>query len=108
MILPRRTYTSSTMAYGYLKPRFELGRTVATKGTSPLCEYLVPFLHRHHCGDWGDLDPEDKAANEHALTADLRIVSKYHVKGDNGTTHPIYIITEWDRSLTTIMLASEY
>lgn len=96
------------MAYGYPQPRFELGRTVATIGTSRLCDHLVPLLHRHHCGDWGDLDPEDKAANEHALTANLRIVSKYHVKDDAGTVHPIYVITEWDRSLTTIMLASEY
>jgi hypothetical protein len=54
------------------------------------------------------LDPEDKAANERAITANLRIVSKYHVTDDVGTVHPIYIITEWDRSLTTIMLTSEY
>lgn len=98
------------MAYGYItiKPRFELGRTVATKGTTPLCEYLVPFLHRHHCGDWGDLNLEDKAANENALTSGLRIFSRYLLEDGNGTTHPIYIITESDRSLTTIMLATEY
>lgn len=96
------------MAYGYPKPRFDLGRTVATRGASPLCDHLVLLLRRHHCGDWGDLETEDKAANEHALMANLRIVSKYSVQDEEGTSHLIYIITEWNRSMTTIMLASEY
>lgn len=96
------------MGYGLLAPRFELGRTVATAGAMALGIDLVPYLRRHHCGEWGDLDNEDKTANEGALTTDLRILSKYHAKDEAGTAHPIYIITEWDRSLTTIMLTSEY
>ena len=96
------------MAYGFLTPKFELGRTVATAGVAALELELFPYLRRHHCGDWGDLDSQDKQANEDALTTDLRILSKYHAKDEAGTEYPIYIITEWDRSLTTIMLTTEY
>lgn len=96
------------MGYGLLTPRFKLGRTVATAGAMALGIDLVPYLRRHHCGEWGELDNEDKQANEDALTTDLRIVSKYRAKDEAGQAHPIYIITEWDRSLTTIMLTSEY
>ena len=96
------------MAYGFLSPRFELGRTVATAGIAALGIDMIPYLRRHHCGEWGDLDHEDKAANEDAITTNLRILSKYHVEDEAGETHPIYVITEWDRSLTTIMLTSEY
>lgn len=96
------------MAYRLFESRFELGRTVVTAGASQLRDDIIPCLHKHHCGVWGDLDSDDKAANEHALTADLRIVSKYDLVDAEGETHSIYIITEGDRSLTTIMLTCEY
>lgn len=96
------------MAYGLLTPRFELGRTVATAAAVALGVDLIPYLRKHHCGEWGDLSEDDKKANEDALDSDLRIFSKYHVKDESGRAHPIYIITEHDRSRTSIMLASEY
>jgi len=103
-----RLQPKPTMGYGLLTPKFLIGRTVATAGAMALGIDLVPYLRRHHCGDWGDLDNDDKQANEDALTTDLRILSKYHPTDTTGKVRPIYIITEWDRSLTTIMLTSEY
>jgi len=90
-----------------LEPRFELGRTYATSAVSAWAEKhgidLTRYLRRHHCGDWGDLDTEDKQANEDALEHDARIFSAYKV-----ADRKIYVITEADRSMTTVLFASEY
>ena len=92
------------MAYRMMTPRFLLGRTVATPGALALGIDLASYMHRHHCGDWGDLDAEDKQANEDALTDGTRLLSCYHV----GNGRRIYIITEWDREMTSILLPAEY
>jgi hypothetical protein len=92
---------------------FSFGQTVMTAGvaydvTAGLLN-PAPFLARHGTGDWGDLDAEDKRANDIGLnpaTQD-RLFSKYNVSGIEGET-AIYIITEWDRSVTTILYPSEY
>jgi hypothetical protein len=87
-----------------LQPRFQIGRTCATPGAIALGIDLAAYLRRHHCGDWGDLDAEDKQRNEEALNDGTRILSCYHVGGGRR----IYIITEADRSLTTALLPEEY
>jgi hypothetical protein len=87
-----------------MKPRFPLGRTVATPGAIALGIDLASYMRRHHCGDWGDLDVEDKQRNEEALTDGSRILSCYQVGGGRR----IYIITEADRSLTTALRPEEY
>ncbi|RYD48344.1 MAG: hypothetical protein EOP83_26665 [Verrucomicrobiaceae bacterium] len=92
------------MAYHINTPRFPLGRILATPGVLALGIDLLPYLRRHHCGDWGDLCDEDKAANGNALEQGSRILSHYNL--GNGVR--IYIITEWDRSVTTILLPEEY
>jgi hypothetical protein len=92
------------MAYHIKKPRFPLGRTVATAGAIALGIDLTRFLFRHHCGDWGDLCDEDKQANEDALIHGDRILSSYRLPDGRK----IFIITEWDRSSTCVMLAEEY
>ena len=88
--------------------RFLLGRTVATPGAlnalntnhqTPL-EFFI--LHRE--GDWGDISADDKEANEQALKDDSRILSAYNLR--DGTR--IYVITEADRSATTLLLPDEY
>jgi hypothetical protein len=61
-------------------------------------------LRRHWRGDWGDVDAEDKAENDYSLMHDLRLLSAYTLA--DGTR--IWIITEADRSVTTILLPSEY
>jgi hypothetical protein len=65
----------------------------------------TPFLQRHRSGDWGELDDEDVAANNRAARGDERILSAYTLP---GTGERIWVITEWDRSATTILLPSEY
>lgn len=88
--------------------KFQLGQTVATPGAIELMEQHnvspVVFLDRHVSGDWGDLDPEDKARNDAALASgEERLFSSYNV-GDEK----LWVITEWDRSVTTILLPSDY
>lgn len=61
------------------------------------------MLDRHFSGDWGDTCPEDSKANEYALKMGERILSIYH-----EDDFKVYVITEWDRSVTTVMLASDY
>jgi hypothetical protein len=82
---------------------FELGQTVATRGAVDTGINLLALLVRHAAGDWGDLCDEDKRANFHAMEIGQRILSRYDI-GDLS----FYVITEWDRSYTTIMLCNEY
>ena len=92
------------MGYHIMQPRFPLGEVFATSGAMELEEDLTPYIRRHHCGDWGDLDAEDKQTNEDALEAGSRILSCYVTPFGER----LYVITEWDRSRTTVLLASEY
>ena len=62
------------------------------------------FTGRHFSGDWGNLGAEDKASNDYALKHGERILSKYRTKSGQN----VYIITEWDRSVTTLLLTDEY
>jgi len=88
-----------------MQPRFKLGRVVATPGAISLGVDLTHYLFRHHCGDWGEeLCADDQQANEDALEPGARILSMYSTPGGER----IYIITEWDRSVTTVMLREEY
>ena len=85
---------------------FELGRTVGTAtAVALLGEAGVAaqsLLERHHRGDWGDLTEDDRQRNEEALVEGGRLLSVYFVRDEK-----IYVITEADRSATTIMLAGE-
>lgn len=84
-------------------PRFPLGRTVATPGALATGVDLQKLLWRHHRGDWGDLCAEDAALNDQALGDGGRLLSSYLTPAGK-----IYVITEWDRSSTCCLLASEY
>ena len=65
----------------------------------------LPFLRRHLRGDWGDLDESDRRQNDAALkSGEDRLLSSYSLKPGLK----LWIITEWDRSATTLMLPSEY
>lgn len=87
------------------KIKFQPGTIVATVGALHIAsnEQIAGLLARHLSGDWGDLDPEDAKANEDALKHDLRILSSYKV-GDEK----LWIITEADRSATTVLTPDEY
>lgn len=87
---------------------FCLGRTVATPGALEALEgaghTAGEFLGRHARGDWGDLCDEDKAANQEALQEGLRLLSAYRL----GDGKKLWVITEADRSATTLLLPEEY
>ena len=89
-------------------PQFPAGRIVATPGALALLEEAQKsppeFLSRHLRGDWGDLCQEDKAENELSLKHGFRLLSSYPVT----ESETLWIITEADRSVTTLLLPSEY
>ena len=93
---------------GQRRTKFPLGQTVATRGALEALlkssESPLIFLGKHAAGDWGDLDPEDLQANEDALRDGSRLFSAYHTS--LGTK--LWVITEADRSATTILLPEEY
>jgi hypothetical protein len=89
---------------------FKKGTVVMTRGVSDAMEKSFEFfndvliaLNRYSSCDWGDLCAEDKAANQEALECGYRLLGKYPT-----SEGPIYIITEWDRSVTTILFPDEY
>jgi hypothetical protein len=87
---------------------FEPGRIVATPGVLRALEEAgenpASFLARHLAGDWGELDAHDVAENEFSLKHGLRLLSAYLLR----TGMKIWIITEADRSATTLLLPEEY
>jgi hypothetical protein len=91
-----------------LKPVIELGNVVATQGAVRVLEENqvnpVVLITAHACGDWGMLCEEDKKANDVAVLTGDRILSAYRMP--DGTK--VWVITECDRSVTTLLLPSEY
>lgn len=90
------------------KPLFDLGQLVATPGALAALEKTgqsaMDFLSRHVRGDWGDLPKEDKDENQTGLEKGFRLLSSYRTtSGDK-----IWVITEADRSVTTLLLPDEY
>ena len=87
---------------------FGMGQIVATPGA--LRELAAhganewDFLRRHAIGDWGDLCQEDKDENEWSLVIGARLFSRYNLSNDSR----VWIITEADRSSTTLLLPEEY
>lgn len=93
-----------------MKPRpplFPLGRIVATRGVLMHLERegvaADPYLDRHVRGDWGDVPREDAEANQYAVLVGARILSSYLIAGER-----VWIITEADRNVTTLLFPSEY
>ena len=90
-----------------VSPLFSLGSVVATRA---VFDHLTanqldaqPFLQRHQRGDWGDVPPEDAAENDFAMKNGLRIFSSYQMAGKR-----VWVITEADRSVTTLLFPCEY
>ncbi len=88
--------------------RFRLGKTLATPGALAALvraeQTGAEFLMRHAAGDWGELTREDHEANDAAVASRLRILSAYTTLAGER----LWVITEADRSVTTILLPSEY
>ncbi len=88
-------------------PPLPLGRVVATPGAlkllSEIGEDPFGYIARHAAGDWGELCAFDRRQNEIALRDGYRVLSSYEVPAGR-----VWIITESDRSVTTILLPEEY
>jgi len=86
---------------------FDLGHVVMTPGVAALEVDFSPYLARHAQGDWGEVSTPSKRQNETAVKEGYRILSAYTVPVGDDETERIWIITEADRSATTVLLPSE-
>ena len=91
--------------------KFSLGQLVMTRGVNDkiaddanFSRFVIESLGRHAKGDWGDLGQEDKQENELSLKKGFRLLSAYERDG----LPKIWIITERDRSVTTVLFPDEY
>ena len=86
--------------------KFPLGQVVITANAKNVLhpEDVPLALARHAAGDWGDLDEDDRRENELSLAQGFRLLSVYR---DRSSTK-FWIITEADRSATTILLPEDY
>jgi len=99
-----------------INPAFVTGQIVASRGVYDLAsqnpdfsQFVQKCLNRHIKGDWGDVDDEDKQSNDQALKEGTRLLSVYNDDRfpKNGVAN-IWIITEADRSATTMLFPDEY
>lgn len=102
--------------------RFPLGQIVATPGALALLERhgfsAAALLARHSATDWGDVDAEDRALNELSLAQGMRLMSVFRlVDAEKLAATPVplrarlptvWVITEWDRSYTSLLRPDEY
>jgi hypothetical protein len=90
------------------KPLFDLGQLVATPGALAVLEKAgqspLEFLSRHVMGDWGEIREEDRKENRYSLERGFRLLSSYRTTA--GDT--VWVITEANRSHTTLLLPEEY
>ena len=89
-------------------PLFDLGQLVATPGALAALEKSgqnpMDFLSRHVMGDWGELSEDDRKENQFSLEKGFRLLSSYQTNAKEW----VWVITEADRSHTTILLPDEY
>ena len=90
--------------------RFALGRRLVTRGAKAALpgQAIIDCFTRHESGNFGDLCAEDFDANLDAIAEGDRILSVYHCDNKDGERTTVYVITEADRSMTTLLLAEEY
>lgn len=96
-------------------PLFALGRITATPAAMDALQLLrfspLRLLARHVRGDWGDVDGDDAEMNRRAVILGLRILSVYTLKrvvDGQPRTEKVWVITEADRSVTTVLLPDDY
>lgn len=84
---------------------FDLGQVVTTRTIADSLEpvQVASLIRQHITGDFGVLENEDIEANQEAIKHGERVLSAYSVNGEK-----VYVITEWDRSVTTVLFADEY
>ncbi len=99
------------------KQLFSLGKLLLSKGVADeivdnqkFHRFVLQSLRNHSTGKWGDLSPHDLEMNDYAVKHKERIISAYNLPPliNIPGQERIWIITEWDRSATTILFPSEY
>jgi hypothetical protein len=89
-------------------PLFDLGQLVATPGALAALEKTgqspMEFLSRHVTGDWGDIPEEDRKENQYSVEHGFRLLSSYRTNANDV----VWVITEGNRSHTTLLLPDEY
>jgi len=96
--------------------KFNLGQVVMTNSISNFINkdianelFVINCIKKHHQGDWGDCCKEDNDSNDDALINSGRLLSSYKITNPVSTfKQKIWIITEWNRSVTTVLFPSEY
>lgn len=94
--------------------KFSLGRLVATPGAISVLadaqQTPAHFLALHADGNWGELDAEDRRSNDLAIANEGNLDRQQRVFSSYLTVNQgkLWVITEWDRSVTTILLPEEY
>ena len=101
------TTTDASKARRARPAPFPLGHVVATPGALEAVRAngidVLGLVHRHASGDWGVVCAGDAQANNHALAHGARVLSAYETVAGR-----LWVITEADRSATTVLLPSEY
>lgn len=103
--------TKEIKPFAESRAKFPTGTLVMSRGVFALTDkdpkfynFVLQCLTRHSIGDWGNLCEEDKKENEYALNRHLRLFSAY----EEGGFPKIWVITEADRSITTVLFPEEY
>lgn len=97
-----------------MSAKFNLGRLVATPGAIRVLadaqQTPTHFFALHVNGDWGELDAEDRRSNDRAIAHEGHLDRQQRVFSSYLTVNKVklWVITEWDRSVTTILLPEEY
>lgn len=94
-----------------IEPRFKFGQLMLTAGVNneiatnaAFSKFVITSIRRHAVCDWGELEADDKKANDRAFGGMERLFSAYEKQG----LPKIWIITECDRSYTTVLFPDEY
>ena len=103
---PHASIVLFTSWKGMPEDKFPLGQTFITRTALTFlpAQDIAAALDRHRTGDWGDVGKADHGASERALKHGERLLSVYHA----GCGTRFYVISEWDRSVTTLLLAEDY
>lgn len=98
-----------------MKKKFDIGRLLTTASVfSQMQEnmdfgkFVMSSLERYRKCDWGDTNEDDALMNDDAVACGDRILASYVFKDNDGNTENVWIITESDRSATTILFPHEY
>ena len=90
-----------------------LGHVVATPGALDVVRAhgldVLDLVHRHASGDWGDVSDHDARANDRSAQEETRVLSAYDLPSSGGRAGGrLWVLTEADRSATTVLLPSDY